>query len=248
MATVEVTAPAAAPAARDRVFYTGMAIVMALTVFAGFAPTFYLRSLFGAPRTVSGAVTLTPLVCLHGFVYSAWVLLFVAQTALVARRRVALHRRMGIAGGALAACMVVLGVLTAIHAAARGSAPSGIDPLAFMAIPLGDMILFSLFVGLALRWRRDKESHKRLMVLAYTSIIAAATARLPVVIALGPMGFFGLSFLFVVAGIIHDLHSRRRVHPVYVWGGALLVASVPIRLLVAQWAAWRSIAQLLVGV
>ena len=247
MATVAVSAPAAVSAARDRVFYSGMAIVMALTVFVGFAPTFYLRGHFGAPRTVSGAATLTPLVYLHGFVYSAWVLLFVAQTALVAARRVALHRRMGIAGGVLAVCMVVLGVLTAIYAAARGSAPPGIDPLAFMAIPLGDMVLFSLFVGLALRRRRDKESHKRLMVLAYTSIIVAAVARIPGLIALGPPGFFSLSLVFVVAGMMYDLRFRGRVHRVYWWGGALLAASVPIRLLISGTTAWHAFAALLTG-
>src|SRR5918994_4986738 len=101
MQTTTVVSPARthAPGAYDRAFYSGMALLMALTVFIGFAPTFYLRSYFGAPVTVSGSVTLTPLAQVHGAVFTCWVLLFIVQTALVATRRVAVHRRMGVAGG-----------------------------------------------------------------------------------------------------------------------------------------------------
>jgi hypothetical protein len=87
----------------DRIFYSGMAILMALTVFVGFAPTFYLRAWFGPP--ISGARTLTPLVYVHGAIFSAWVVLFIIQTALVAARRVTMHRRLGIAGVLLAVAM-----------------------------------------------------------------------------------------------------------------------------------------------
>jgi hypothetical protein len=233
--------------AYDRVFYSGMAIAMALTVFVGFAPTYYLRSFFGAPTTVTGAVSLTPLAQVHAAVFTGWVLLFLVQTALVAGHRVAVHRRLGIAGGVLAAMMVAVGVTTAIRAAARGSAPPGVDPLVFLAIPLGDMVVFPIFVASALWWRRDKEMHKRLMMMAYISILVAAVARLPGVLPLGPFGFFGLTFVFLLIAILYDLLSRRRVHPVYVWGGVFLAASVPIRLIVSETAAWRAVAALLVG-
>ena len=59
-----MTLPAAAAASRplshaasDRAFYSGVAVVMAITTFIGFAPTFYLRSMFGAPASVTGMVT-----------------------------------------------------------------------------------------------------------------------------------------------------------------------------------------------
>jgi hypothetical protein len=50
--------------------------------------------------------------------------------------------------------------------------------------------------------------------------------------------FFGLAFLFIVAGVIYDRASRGRVHPVYVWGGTILAASVPLRLMIAGTDAW----------
>ncbi|MGH9861071.1 MAG: hypothetical protein ACRD5F_13705, partial [Candidatus Acidiferrales bacterium] len=127
MATIAVSKsdPQPATGAYDRVFYSGMAIAMALTVFVGFSPTYYLRSAFGAPPTLAGLVSLTPLAHIHGALFTGWVLLFIVQTALVARRSVAVHRRLGIAGIVLAAAMLAVGTLTAIRATARGSAPPG---------------------------------------------------------------------------------------------------------------------------
>ena len=107
------------------------------------------------------------------------------------------------------------------------------------------MILFSIFVTAALALRRDKEAHKRLMLLAYVSILVAAVARLPGVLAIGPPAFFGLSFLFVVVAAIYDFVTRRRVHKAYLWGGALFLVSVPLRLAISSTGAWRSLAELL---
>jgi hypothetical protein len=248
------TASAARPAPRspvreagahDRLFYGGMAIAIGLTVFAGFASTYYLRFFAGGPKATLTGGPFTALVHVHGALFTTWVLLFMVQTALVASRRVAVHRRLGVAGAALAAAMVVAGTSIAIATAARGSAPPGVDPLAFLAIPIFDMVLFATFVTAALALRRDKEAHKRLMLLAYISIVVAAVARLPGVLPLGPPAFFGLSFLFVVAAAIYDFLSRRRVHKVYLWGGALIAVSVPVRLAISGTAAWRALAELL---
>jgi hypothetical protein len=237
--------PAREPGSHDRLFYGGMAIAMGLTVFAGFSATYYLRLLAGGPTATLTGGPFTWLVHLHGALFTAWVLLFIVQTALVASHRVAVHRRLGVAGAGLAAAMVVVGTFIAIATAARGSAPPGVDPLAFLVIPIFDMILFATFVSAALALRRDKEAHKRLMLLAYVSILVAAVARLPGVLRLGPPAFFGLSFLFVVVAATYDFVSRRRVHKVYVWGGALIVVSVPLRLVISRTGAWRALAELL---
>jgi hypothetical protein len=114
-----------------------------------------------------------------------------------------------------------------------------------MAIPIFDMIVFSGFVTAALLLRRDKEAHKRLMLLAYISIVVAAVARLPGVLPLGPPGFFGLGYAFALLAVAYDLVTRRRVHKAYAWGVPLLVASVPVRLAVSGTAAWHALGQLL---
>lgn len=232
-----------AGAVHDRLFYSGMAIAMAVTVFAGFAPTFYLRSVFGAPVSVTGLATITPIVLAHGIVFTAWVLLFVVQTRLIASRHVALHRRVGVAGIVLAALMVAVGLPTAIAAAARGSAPAGFDPRVFLVVPVFDLVLFVAFFTAAVVRRREKEAHKRLMLLAYASILPAAVGRLPGVVLLGPLGVFGLAFLPAVAGAIYDRWSRGRVTPIYWWGMAILYLSIPGRLAVASTPMWLAFAE-----
>jgi len=218
---------------------------LAVLVFSGFAPTYY-TTFFGdgARATVSGG-PFTPLVHLHGALFTGWVLLFMVQTALVASHRLAVHRRLGVAGAMLAAAMILVGTSTAIATAKRGAAPVGVDPLAFLAIPIFDMVLFATFVTAALVLRRNKDMHKRLMLLAYISIIVAAVARLPGVLPLGPLAFFGLGYSLVVVAVIYDLVSRRRVHKAYLWGGALMVASVPLRLAISDTGLWQAFAQAL---
>jgi hypothetical protein len=221
-----------------------MAIAMALIVLGGFAPTYYFRLFDGRPlATVSGG-TFTPFLHLHGVLFTGWVLLFVVQTSLVASHRVAVHRRLGVAGAGLAAAMIVVGTYTAIKTAQRGGGAPGVDPLVFLVVPLFDMILFSTFVAAALIRRRDREAHKRLMLLAYISISVAAVARLPGILPLGPLAFFGLGYSLLAIGAIYDFISRRRVHTVYIWGGALMVVSVPIRLMISSTSAWRAFAEL----
>ncbi len=244
-----MTLPAAAVsrplghAATDRTFYSGIAVVMAITTFIGFAPTFYLRSMFGAPTSVTGMVAITPLVIVHGLVFTAWVILFVVQTRLIASRSVALHRRLGVGGAVLGVAMIAVGLPTAFAAAARGSAPPGMEPQVFLVVPVADLVLFGGFLAAAVLRRRDKELHKRLMLMAYCSIIPAAVGRLPGVIVLGPPVLFGLAFLPAIAGAVYDKWSRGRVTPIYWWGIAILYLSIPGRLGIAMTPQWRAFAE-----
>lgn len=231
------------PSRYDRVFYGGMGVLLAAIAVVGFAPTFYLRSWFGAPPTVSGSTELGPLAQVHGAVFTAWMVLFIAQTSLIAARHVKVHRRLGVAGAVLAAAMVVAGWLTATGAAARGAAPPGVDSLTFLAVPVFDLVLFTVFVGAALLRRRDKDTHKRLMLLAYISIIAAGVARLPGVLPYGPLMFFGIAYGLSFFGLAYDQWSRGRIHRVYYWAIPLLLISVPARLMLSTTAVWRSFAE-----
>ena len=228
----------------DRVFYGGMGVLLAAIAVAGFAPTFYLRPWFGATTSVTGASELTPLAQVHGAIFTAWMVLFIVQTSLIATRRVKMHRQLGIGGAVLAALMIIAGWMTATAAARRGAAPPGIDALTFLVVPIFDLALFAIFIVTALIRRRDKEAHKRLMLLAYVSIIAAGVARLPGMLPYGPFVFFGIAYGLSFFGLAYDQWSRGRIHRVYYWGIPLLILSVPGRLMLSSTPAWRSFAEL----
>lgn len=223
---------------RERLFYTGMALALVITVFAGFSRTYYLRPHFD-PRP------LIPLLHLHGFVFSSWLALFIVQTSLVAANKTRIHRRLGIAGAVIAVLMVIIGTTTAIIRAKVVEVPPGSpSPLAFLTIPLGDMLVFAILVGAAFYFRRKADVHKRLMLLATIAILPAAVARLPFAFILewGPLAFFGLSDLFIVPVLIYDIFTRGRPHRATVLAGLFIVLSHPLRLIIGNTHAWLTFA------
>lgn len=218
----------------ERMFYTGMSLAFAITVFAGFARTYFLRSHFFPEPLI-------PLLRLHGIVFSSWLALFMVQTTLVAANRTRVHRRLGIAGAVIATLMVIIGTTTAIIRAKIVAVPPGApSPLAFLVIPLGDMLMFAIFVGAAFYFRRRVDIHKRLMLIATIGILPAAVARLPFAFIQqgGPWAFFGLSDLFILPMLIYDIATRGRPHRATVIAGGLLIASHPLRLIVGGTHAW----------
>ena len=232
---------------RDRLFYSSVAIAAAVLTFAGFGPTYYFRFFDGGPRATLSGFPFSPIYHLHGALFSSWVILFLVQATLISTRRVAVHRRLGMFGALLASAMVAVGVVTGIVTARHGGGPAGMDPLAFLIVPLGDMAMFGPLVAAACVMRRDKETHKRLMLLAYASLLPAPTARIRALLIFGPLLSFAIGYSIAVAGAVYDYRSRGRVHPVYKWGVPLLFLSVPIRMAVMNTGPWRAFARFLVG-
>src|ERR1700687_1137784 len=108
----------------DHLFFSSMALAMLVTVFAGFAHSYYLAGVFRAPLP-------SAIIHLHGAAFSCWILLLVTQTSVVAAGRVDIHRRLGIAGFLLGCVMVVLGVLAATDSLVRHTDIAGRDAKAF---------------------------------------------------------------------------------------------------------------------
>ncbi len=241
MATL-TTSPGSASS--ERRFFTGMALAILATVIVGFARSFFLRPLF--PDWPSPS---EPIFYVHGALFTAWIALLVVQTSLVAAGHAKHHRAIGPWGAALAAAMVVLGTLGALIAARRptGFVDVPIPPLQFLAIPLFDMLLFAIFVWLAVANRRNLQTHKRWMLLATINLVPAAIARWPAINAVGPIAGFGLTDLFIIALAIWDFRSRGRLHPVTLWGGLIVIASQPLRFAVSGTDTWLAFARWATG-
>jgi hypothetical protein len=221
----------------ERVFYTAMSVAILITVFAGFSRTFFLRPYFQTQP-------LLPLLIAHGIIFSSWIVLFLTQTTLIAARRTRIHMRLGILGGVLASLMIIIGVYTSLVRAKGPSPIPDVNPLSFLTIPLGDMLLFGVLVSVALYFRRRPDTHKRLMLLSTIAILPAAVARLPIgfVETGGPLVFFGLSDLFILPMIVFDIITRGRPHRATLLGGALIVISHPLRMVIGGTQAWIAFA------
>lgn len=231
----------------ERLFYTGMAVLVFAAVFLGFARSFFLKPWFpGHPAPPE------PFFMLHGAVFAAWFALLVVQPSLVAAGRTDLHRRLGLAGAVLAVAMVVVGIQGALMAATRPGGFIGvpIPPLVFLVIPFTDMIVFAILVGMAIARRADAQSHKRLMLIASISLLSAAIARWPLELMAtpSPAVFFGITNAFLFAIVVRDLATTRRLHPATLWGGLLVVISQPLRLAVAGTEPWLAFARWATGV
>jgi dolichyl-phosphate-mannose--protein O-mannosyl transferase len=102
--------------------------------------------------------------------------------------------------------------------------------------------VFAAFFATAVVKRRESQSHKRWMLLASISVLTAAIARWPGVLEYGPLAFFAVTDLFIVALAAWDLKSRGRLHPATLVGGLVLIASQPLRLALAGTPAWLAFA------
>ena len=238
----------------DRRFFTGMALAMAAATVIGFAPTYYLAALNDAPTPV-----LTQSVHIHGALCTAWILLLITQTQLIAAGRRDVHKLLGIAGAAVAVAVFASGIFVAINSERRvhtaATADTLADPYVFLIFPFFSVGMFALFATLGVLKRHRPDTHKRLMLLATANLIVPALARIvtQVVKAVGIVGVPGvvggtlLLNLFLAAVVIYDLATRGRLHPVTLWGGGLVVLSEPLRFAIGFSAPWQSFARMLMG-
>jgi hypothetical protein len=148
-----------------RRFYVAMSLLMLAAVTYGFS------------RTVGDALLHTQrphrfvaLLSIHGAVFYAWMVIFVAQSALVRVRNLRLHRLLGWVGATDALLIVIMGVWATFAEPA---------PFALERIGLVSMASFGIPVALAILWRKRPAYHRRLVFIATAMITNAAFARFP---------------------------------------------------------------------
>lgn len=237
-------------------FYVWMAALFVLLAFGLFAPTYWLQL---PGRSFTG----TPLLHLHGLLFSAWTLFFLAQTVLAASGDISRHRTWGLLGIALATAMVFSGMATAIHSMTVGiAAGNGANARAFAIVPVSAMALFAVFVAAAIAQVRDPETHKRLMLLANIAIIQAAIDRIffwlqagfapglrpgsvptPPVEAATLSGLITIGLALILIG--YDWRTRGRPHMASLVGSAVLAATILLRIPIAGTEGWISFADFL---
>jgi hypothetical protein len=216
MATLAQGAPVTS-VSDDRFFVRG-AVVMALTIVAGFSFQYAMgRSTFMSP----------PLVHAHAFIFMGWVFIYLTQNLLIGAGRLDIHRKLGwIALGWLFP-MVLLGCLVTLAMERRGQVPFFFRPLQFLVF---DPMTIFFFVGLtiaAVVMRRQTDWHRRLHFCGMSLLTMPAFGRLLPMPLLQPWAWeaaFAASLLFPIAGIIADLRRSGRIHPAWRYGVGAMVA------------------------
>jgi uncharacterized membrane protein YozB (DUF420 family) len=225
----------------DRWIYVFMAVFYLVTVLAGFVPD----SVELIPLIRAGQRPPLSLIWhLHAVVMGSWILLFLAQTVLVAIDRRDFHKRLGIAAVAIVPLMVLtmMGMIFTGWRWAHAHMPPPVlaqfGPVIFNVLieQIHAIIVVPLLVGWALLVRKsDPETHKRFMVQAILPAITAAIDRLHWLPTSGPNNYtssYAYVLLCLSPVLINDLVQRRRLHRAYVIGlGLMLLFYVVNRLL-----------------
>lgn len=235
-----VPSPASAARNFEHRFFFAVAVLFPIAVLIGFGPTFYLKPLFNTPpipRTI---------VYIHGFLMTAWIILFITQVYLISAKRILVHRKLGFLGVALGLGIILTGWMTAIAATKYGaaSAPKDISPLEFMIVPFTDMVVFAILFGAAVYYRKNAATHKRLILLTVINFLPPALARYPggVMDSFGPLWFFGIPTVLTLFVLIGDTWKHRKLNKVFLLASIFLITSWWLRLPLSATDTWRNFA------
>ncbi len=191
----------------DRYFSLAMALFMTCITIYGFS--------FTARASLLQPTVPRPfLLWVHAVAFSAWIGLYILQSALVAGRNVALHRMLGWTGAALGISMVPLGYAIAImmarfHIHRLHESPADFE--AWLFSPLYDMTVFGVLVACAIFFRKRPDVHRRLMLLASLGLMTAPISRFPVLNNLILPGYLTMDALFLLV-LVRDFAVDRKLN------------------------------------
>jgi len=231
-----------------RYFYVWMAVGFLVVAFGGFTPTYW-------SKIAAGNFHGPAIIHVHGFFLFAWVCFFLAQTLLVATGRTQNHRNWGLAGISLftfVLCSVFAGQMAILKAAdSRGM---GDAARRFSAVALCAWPVMAGFFAMAIAYSRRPEIHKRWMVVLMTAMMTPAIARVfltlfapPGADNVPPPPFVSIppalaADLFLVIAIVRDWRLSGKPHPVYIYGGLVLLAQQLLTVPFAATGLWMHIA------
>src|SRR5256885_9644689 len=152
----------------DRFFVRG-AVIMALTVVAGFSFQHAMgRSTFMSP----------PLVHAHAIIFMGWVFIYLTQNLLIGTGRVDIHRKLGWIALGWIFPMVLLGCLVTLAMLRRGQGPFFFRPLQFPAFDPMSLFTFAGLTLAAVAMRRQTDWHRRLHFCGMSLLLGPAFGRL----------------------------------------------------------------------
>lgn len=242
----EAAAHRAAETADPRRPYAIAGTGIAVVVLAGFTPTYWRPIVFGP-------ATARPFIHLHAALFFGWAVLFAVQAVLVSSGRVRAHRRLGVVTAVWSVAAVVVGLRLALVTIARDvELVDGTLRGVLTLIPLTQVAMFAGFLGLGLVRLGDGAAHQRLMTIAALVAVTPAFGRIGTAllgaeaVALPPV-VFAMSTGLLLGVVGYDARRSGRLHPVFAWGGALVILVRLARVPFAASGTWRAMAEAIAG-
>jgi uncharacterized membrane protein YozB (DUF420 family) len=230
--------------ASDRNFFLLILAIIWAVLIAGFVP-----DVIG--RYTGKHVPYAIVVHVHAVAYVGWMALLTTQMSLIRARRVELHKRLGMIAVGLIPTMFVLGIWAAVVMDHRElNTPDG-DDGRFLIVQLIDALNFAVIASAGMLLRRDLVAHKRLMLLATVVISHAGSGRwlgpaLQKLVGTSDIGVFISTYFgdvaLVAALLIHDLATRKRLHPAVATAAAFGLFMEALAAFLYNLPAWKPIA------
>jgi len=214
----DAASPTGSHAESTRFFFV-MAIIMSLTIIAGFSiQLIFGRSSFDAPWPYH----------VHGVIFMGWIGLYLLQHYSIHSGNHALHIRLGKAAYLFIPAMLAAGSLIMVVVAQRNGGPFFFHKSEFL---WSNLLLLWCFAGLAiwaLRVRRNVGWHRRLMLCGMAILTGPGLGRLlpaPLMIPHSWVIITLTTMIWPMIGMILDWRNRGSVHPAYYWGLGAYVAT-----------------------
>ena len=186
----------------DDIFFPAMSLLILGIVVFGFAQSYFLPGMVLAKLP-------NALVHIHGALFVSWIFLLLAQSALVAVRRIRWHMALGLASLVLPPLMVGFGIRTLLDSIRRNG--TGIPASFILTGDLEELALFVWLTAWAFLLRRKPAPHKRLMILGTLALMGPAVNRWPWSPAMRLPGTIGVCLALPLLVVAYDLLQTRRV-------------------------------------
>lgn len=176
-------------------------------------------------KITSSTASVSAALVIHGIFYLGWHILFAVQSRLSSKKNVTLHKKLGYLSLLLISFLIYSGadlMIEIMKGFDSNWTPAFIrSRTSFVLAILHTLLSFICFCALGVVFRKKLHFHKRFMVLASLSMVAASVTRIAYlpIIPIGGVPFVLLiTYGFLLAPVIIDRVTFGHVHPVLKWG------------------------------
>ena len=205
--------------------YAKFSIVLLIVTVISLIPQFF-TGLLNDPTGIS------PQLKIHGVVFLLWYLLFTVQAGLVGAKHTALHKKIGYTSIPFALFLIISGTLMLLGTM-NSYQPDWTEQFlrsrtSFVWAIFHTLVSFTSFYLLAVLCRKRSQAHKRFMLLASLSMMAASITRfayLPIIPIDGTAFTLLTTYALLATPLVIDRIRDKKIHPVLFYGTAIYVVT-----------------------